>query len=167
MKEPHKFPKVITGVMFFLTRKSRNYFSSAWCQWYRLVLFGGAGALGYLTFGKDIRTVVLVNLDPKNKMVLIVSVMIAIQTSYLTLLFQVQFFYALAILLSVPLQLFPAVRIIENGLFTRSGKANLKVKWMKNMLRFGMVMLCTLISSYGSKDLDKFVAFIGCFAWYV
>ncbi|KXN91636.1 Vacuolar amino acid transporter 3 [Leucoagaricus sp. SymC.cos] len=130
MKEPHKFPKVLTGVMFFLT-----------------LLFGGAGALSYLTFGKDIHTVVLVNLDPKNKVVL-----------------TVQFFYALAILLSVPLQLFPAVRIIENGLFTRSGKGNNQVKWMKNCFRFSMVMVCAVVSSYGAKDLDKFVAFVGCFA---
>lgn len=30
-----------------------------------------------------------------------------------------------------------------------------------------MVMVCTAISSVGAADLDKFVAFIGCFAWYV
>lgn len=33
------------------------------------VLLGGAGALGYLTFGKDIEAVVLVNLDRSSKMV--------------------------------------------------------------------------------------------------
>ncbi|KAF5359481.1 hypothetical protein D9756_003272 [Leucocoprinus leucothites] len=130
MKEPQKFPKVLTGVMFFLT-----------------ILFGGAGALAYLTFGKDIQTVVFVNLDPKNKMVL-----------------TVQFFYALAILLSIPLQFFPAVRIIENGFFTKSGKGNTQVKWMKNFFRFALVMVCSLVSSFGAKDLDKFVAFVGCFA---
>jgi len=31
-----------------------------------IVLFGGAGALGYMTFGSDIQTVVLVNLDESN-----------------------------------------------------------------------------------------------------
>ncbi|KAJ3569299.1 hypothetical protein NP233_g5140 [Leucocoprinus birnbaumii] len=130
MKEPQKFPKVLTGVMFFLT-----------------ILFGGSGALAYLTFGKDIQTVVLVNLDSTNKMVL-----------------TVQFFYALAILLSIPLQFFPAVRILENGLFTRSGKGNIRVKWMKNFFRFSLVMFCSIISSWGAKDLDKFVSFVGCFA---
>ena len=78
-----------------------------------------------------------------------------------------QFLYSLAILLSVPLQLFPAVRILENGLFTRSGKASMRVKWYKNGFRFSMVMVCTLISWVGAADLDKFVAFIGSFAWYV
>ncbi|RDB25647.1 Vacuolar amino acid transporter 3 [Hypsizygus marmoreus] len=130
MREPHKFPVVLTGVMIFLT-----------------ILFGGAGALAYLTFGSEIQTVVLVNLDSDSSMVQ-----------------SVQFLYSLAILLSVPLQFFPAVRILENGLFTRSGKANLKVKWFKNIFRFAMVMVCTGISWAGSADLDKFVAFVGCFA---
>lgn len=130
MREPHKFPAVLTGVMVFLT-----------------ILFGGAGALSYLTFGSKINTVVLVNFDTESKMVQ-----------------SVQFLYSLAILLSVPLQLFPAVRIVENGLFTRSGKASLRIKWYKNIFRFSMVMACTLISWFGAADLDKFVAFIGSFA---
>ncbi len=80
---------------------------------------------------------------------------------------QVQFLYSLAILLSVPLQLFPAVRIMENGLFTRSGKADPRVKWLKNAFRFAIVLLCTGISWGGAADLDKFVAFVGSFAWCV
>ena len=72
----------------------------------------------------------------------------------------------MAILLSVPLQLFPAVRILENGLFTHSGKSDVRVKWIKNIFRFFMVMLCSFISFVGAGDLDKFVAFVGCFAWY-
>ncbi|TEB25220.1 hypothetical protein FA13DRAFT_1777545 [Coprinellus micaceus] len=131
MREPHKFPRALTWVMAFL-----------------VVLFGGAGALAYLTFGSDIQTVVLVNLDSRSKMVQ-----------------SVQFLYALAILLSVPLQLFPAVRILENGLFYESsGKRDPRVKWYKNFFRFGMVILCSLISWAGAADLDKFVAFVGSFA---
>ncbi|KAJ3982984.1 vacuolar amino acid transporter 4 [Lentinula detonsa] len=133
MREPHKFPTVLTGVMAFL-----------------LILFGGAGALAYLTFGSDIQTVVLVNLNevhPGSRMLQVV-----------------QFFYSLAILLSVPLQLFPAIRIMENGLFTRSGKADTRVKWMKNIFRFATVIVTACVSLAGAKDLDKFVAFVGCFA---
>lgn len=37
------------------------------------VLFGGAGVLAYLTFGDQIQTVVIVNLDPRSKMVQAVS----------------------------------------------------------------------------------------------
>ncbi|KAL4260108.1 amino acid/polyamine transporter 2 family protein [Pleurotus pulmonarius] len=130
MREPHKFPKVLTGVMIGL-----------------IFLFGGAGVLAYMTFGSEIQTVVLVNLDADSKMVQ-----------------SVQFLYSLAIMLSVPLQLFPAVRILENGIFTRSGKADPRVKWLKNVFRFAMVMVCTAISWFGASDLDKFVAFVGCFA---
>ncbi|KAG6900691.1 hypothetical protein C0993_005003 [Termitomyces sp. T159_Od127] len=111
------------------------------------VLFGGAGALGYLTFGSQVETVILVNLNPESGIVQ-----------------SVQFLYALAILLSIPLQFFPAVRIMENGLFTRSGKVDPRVKWLKNGFRFGMVMVCTALSWIGAADLDKFVAFVGCFA---
>jgi solute carrier family 36 (proton-coupled amino acid transporter) len=66
----------------------------------------------------------------------------------------------MAILLSTPLQLFPVVRIMENGLFTRSGK-------QKIVFRFSVVALCMAISLAGAKDLDKFVAFVGGFAWWV
>jgi hypothetical protein len=39
-----------------------------------VVLFGGAGILAYLTFGSDIQTVVLVNLDSHSKMVQSVNI---------------------------------------------------------------------------------------------
>lgn len=73
----------------------------------------------------------------------------------------------MAILLSMPLQLFPAVRIMENGFFTRSGKHSLRVKWQKNAFRCLVVAVCTVVSWLGAADLDKFVAFVGCFAWSV
>ncbi|KAF8176674.1 transmembrane amino acid transporter protein-domain-containing protein [Mycena galopus ATCC 62051] len=130
MREPHKFPKVLTGVILGL-----------------LVLLGAAGALAYLTFGADVQTVVLLNFDVESKMV---------QT--------VQLIYSIAIMLSVPLQLFPAIRIAENGLFMRSGKGDVRVKWTKNILRFGIVAGTALLSCVGAADFDKFVAFIGCFA---
>ncbi|KAJ7767110.1 vacuolar amino acid transporter 4 [Mycena metata] len=130
MREPHKFPKVLTGVMLGV-----------------LVLFGGAGALAYATFGSEIQTVVLVNLDAESKMVQ-----------------SVQFIYSLAIMLSVPLQLFPATRILENALLPRSGKGNTGVKWSKNAFRWATVVGAAMISWLGAGDLDKFVAFVGCFA---
>ncbi|KAH0833091.1 amino acid transporter [Lanmaoa asiatica] len=130
MREPHKFPKALTSVMIGV-----------------LVLFGGAGALAYLTFGSKVKAVILVNLDQTNKFTQ-----------------AVQFLYSVAILLSIPLQFFPAVRILENGLFVRSGKRDPRVKWLKNLFRFGLVAVCTVISWAGAGDLDKFVALIGSFA---
>lgn len=80
---------------------------------------------------------------------------------------QVQFLYSLAILLSVPLQLFPAVRIMENGIFERSGKQSVVVKWQKNFFRLLVAVFCAGLSYFGAADLDKFVSFIGSFAWCV
>lgn len=78
-----------------------------------------------------------------------------------------QFLYSIAILLSTPLQLFPAVRIMENGVFSRSGKHSNKVKWEKNLFRMAVVVACSGIAWAGASDLDKFVSLIGSVAWYV
>ncbi|KWU43886.1 hypothetical protein RHOSPDRAFT_18832 [Rhodotorula sp. JG-1b] len=132
MREPQKFPRVLTGVMVGT-----------------MLLFAGGGALGYLTYGSKIQTVVFVNLPQDDKFV---------NAS--------QFLYSIAILLSTPLQLFPAVRIMENGIFAaqKSGKRSLKVKWEKNAFRTVVVVVCALIAWFGAADLDKFVSLIGSLA---
>lgn len=76
-----------------------------------------------------------------------------------------QFLYSIAILLSTPLQLFPAVRIMENGIFSRSGKHSTKVKWQKNMFRMLVVVGCSGVAWAGAADLDKFVSLVGSLAW--
>lgn len=53
---------------------------------------------------------------------------------------------------------------METGLFPKSGKFNWKVKWEKNLFRFGVVVGTGLLSWGGADDLDKFVALIGSFA---
>lgn len=113
MKEPEKFPRVLSGVMVGVAS-----------------LFALFGVMGYAAYGPDIQTVVIVNLPQDDKFVQ-----------------AVQFLYTVAIILScvtlrsligallnhadtkhsLPLQLFPAVRIMENGLFSRSGKHDPKV----------------------------------------
>ena len=106
--------------------------------------------MAYAAFGSEIETVVLKNLPQSSK---------PVQT--------VQFLYSLAILLSTPLQLFPALRILETALFVKSGKTSLKVKWTKNAFRLLVVLICVGVSIFGAKDLDKFVSFVGSCAWYV
>ncbi|KAL9014539.1 MAG: hypothetical protein Q9173_000816 [Seirophora scorigena] len=108
------------------------------------VIFVSMGALSYAAFGSSTKTVVLLNLPQDDKFVN-----------------AVQFLYSLAILLSTPLQLFPAIRIMENAFFSRSGKNDLKIKLGKNVFRFVLVMVCALIAWGGAGDLDKFVAIIG------
>ncbi|GAA5801756.1 transmembrane amino acid transporter protein-domain-containing protein [Helicostylum pulchrum] len=109
-------------------------------------LFITMGTLSYMTFGENVETIILLNLPSKDPMVS-----------------SIQTLYSLAICLSIPLQLFPAIRIMENGLFTtKSGKNNAIVKWQKNVFRVFVVFLCAGIGIVGSKDkLDKFVSLIG------
>ncbi|KAM4056387.1 transmembrane amino acid transporter protein [Hirsutella rhossiliensis] len=111
------------------------------------VVFITMGAISYAAYGSKTETVVLLNLPQDDKLVN-----------------GVQLLYSVAILLSTPLQIFPAVRIAETELFTRSGKYNPYIKWQKNVFRFFMVMLCAAIAWGGADNLDKFVALVGNFA---
>ena len=63
-------------------------------------LFAAAGALSYATFGSETQTVVITNLPGNSGFVQ-----------------AIQALYSVAILLSMPLQLFPALSILELGLF--------------------------------------------------
>ncbi|KAJ5090736.1 hypothetical protein N7532_009420 [Penicillium argentinense] len=130
MKQPHRFPGVLAGVMVVIT-----------------LIFLSAGALSYAAYGSATKTVILLNLPQDDKFVNVV-----------------QLLYSLAILLSTPLQLFPAIRILENELFTRSGKYNPFIKWKKNAFRFFLVILCAIVAWAGADNLDKFVALVGSFA---
>lgn len=112
-----------------------------------VVVFTVMGAVSYAAYGSKTETVVLLNLPQDDKLV---------NTA--------QFLYSLAILLSTPLQLFPAIRIMENGLFSRSGKYNPYIKWQKNFFRFFVVLACAAVAWGGADDLDKFVALVGNFA---
>lgn len=89
MKEPKKFPSVLSAVMVAV-----------------MLLFTSSGALSYMSFGSKTQTVVMKNLPQGYKFVQALL-----------------FLYAVAILFSVPLQLYPALQILERGIFsTRSGK---------------------------------------------
>ncbi|KAF1809322.1 hypothetical protein P152DRAFT_160540 [Eremomyces bilateralis CBS 781.70] len=112
------------------------------------VIFTSVGFLCYATFGENTRVEVISNFPQDNKLVN-----------------AVQFLYSLAVLVGTPVQLFPAVRIIETSLFgSRSGKQNIWTKWRKNAFRTVLTIACGLISIVGAKDLDRFVALIGSFA---
>lgn len=102
------------------------------------------GSLGYVAFGTDVKTVALLNLPDG------------------LLGNTVQLFYALAVHLTNALTLFPTVRIVEHALFgERTGKHNATIKWQKNALRCGIVIVGVLIAWVGANDLDKFISLIG------
>lgn len=107
------------------------------------------GSVGYLTFGSKIHTVIILNLPQNSPLIILI-----------------QLLYAFAILLSTPIQLFPAIRLMEQKLFPsyQSGKLLLKVKWLKNLGRGLFVLFTASIAYFGGKNLDQFVSFVGCFA---
>lgn len=175
MKEPEKFNKLLLYVMIIVT-----------------IVFTTIATISYLSFGDDIHTIVLMDFPQ-------VELTILIET-----------LYCMAILLSTPIQLFPAIKIIENYLFSQhrgtwknkirrnseaisiisnpsqtydsislrhasqtanfnlinddgliSGKSDIFIKTMKNLLRVSIVLLMCCIAYLGSSKLDKFVSLIG------
>ncbi|KAG7195038.1 uncharacterized protein KQ657_004151 [Scheffersomyces spartinae] len=113
------------------------------------LIFIFIGSLGYLTYGNDIKTVIILNL-PQDSLLIIM----------------VQLLYAFAILLSTPIQLFPAIRLTELKLFPKlkSGKQSGTIKWLKNLFRSSFVIFTALVAMFGGQNLDRFVSFVGCFA---
>ncbi|KAF2086096.1 hypothetical protein K490DRAFT_45085 [Saccharata proteae CBS 121410] len=112
------------------------------------IVFTSVGALSYASFGSSTRTEVISNFPQDSKLVN-----------------AVQFLYSLAVLVGTPVQLFPAVRILETAIFGHlSGKRDGWTKWKKNLFRTAMVLLSGVIAALGASDLDKFVALIGSFA---
>jgi len=113
------------------------------------ILFISVGTLSYGAFGESTQSVILFNFPQQDALVN-----------------TVQFLYAIAIMLSVPLQLFPAMTITENGLFglNRSGATSWRFKWSKNAFRLVLVLVCAVIAYLGANNLNKFVSLIGAFA---
>lgn len=130
------------------------------------LLFVTIATVSYLSYGADTQTVILLNLPQDS---------IAVNL--------IQLFYSIAIMLSTPLQLFPAIKIIENKVFPEfkkiiirvdnsnrivqqfinSGKSNWKIKWLKNLGRTLIVSSVVLIAYCTIDSLDKFVSIIGSF----
>ncbi|KAJ3020790.1 UNVERIFIED_CONTAM: neutral amino acid transporter [Siphonaria sp. JEL0065] len=106
------------------------------------------GATGYLTFGDAVETVIFLNMPKGSPLV---------QT--------LQLFYAVAIILSFPLCVYPSIRITESAIFgLADGKASMLVKWQKNLMRTVFVSFLAFVAWAGSSNLDKFVSLVGCFA---
>ncbi|KAI0226230.1 hypothetical protein L0F63_003997 [Massospora cicadina] len=116
----------------------------AWTMVGFTALYLFVGSLSYATFGGEVRTVVLSNLPQGT----VASACI-------------QTMYALAIVLSVPLQFFPIIGILEAGLFTRSGRGSLLVKWQKNIFRLMIVLSTAAVAWLGASSLDHIVSIVG------
>lgn len=131
MIHPEKFPKVLGQVVLTIS-----------------IVFISMGTIGYLTFGENIKTVIILNLPQSSPVVN-----------------AIQLLYSIAILLSTPLQLFPAIRLVESKIFfKKTGKTSPRIKWSKNLFRTITVFFISVLACYGGQNLDRFVSFIGCFA---
>ncbi|KAJ2986576.1 neutral amino acid transporter [Globomyces sp. JEL0801] len=117
--------------------------------------FVTVGALSYLALGQEAETIVFLNL-PKSPVVT-----------------GIQIFYAIAVMLSFPLTLYPAIKITETGnliLFTlvifghSTGRGSNLIKWKKNLYRASLTSMIGLVAWAGSTNLDKVVSLVGCFA---
>ncbi|KAK4113013.1 hypothetical protein N656DRAFT_778530 [Canariomyces notabilis] len=111
-------------------------------------LFTSVGALCYATFGRTTQIEIIDNFPQTSRLVNVV-----------------QLLYSVAVLVGTPVQLFPALRIIEGRVFGhRSGKRSLRTKWVKNLFRLGVLIVCAAVSAAGTGNLDRFVALIGSVA---
>ncbi|KAI8619714.1 transmembrane amino acid transporter protein-domain-containing protein [Chytriomyces sp. MP71] len=111
-------------------------------------IFVVIGVSGYLAFGDSVETIIFLNM-PKDS----------------SLVQSLQFFYAMAIMLSFPLCVYPSIRITESALFgLRDGKSSMLVKWQKNLMRTLFVAFLASVAWTGSNHLDKFVSLVGCLA---
>lgn len=130
-------------------------------------LFVLIGVVGYTAYGENVKSIIILNLDQSNMAVQLIMVL-----------------YSIAVFLTAPLQLFPAIKIGESALFNSrifvkksdrmpteegklyqtSGKYNPHVKWMKNFFRAAFVVVISLLAYLNSNNIDKFVSLNGCFA---
>lgn len=114
------------------------------------VIYVLIGTLSYLAYGDRIQAAVIYNFPPNNRLTIAVELL-----------------YSLAICLTAPFMLFPALKIIENGIFgrCRSGRVSILVKWSKNVYRVIISVACAAIAfGVGGDNLDKFVSLVGSVA---
>ncbi|KAJ1956722.1 hypothetical protein EC988_001198 [Linderina pennispora] len=103
------------------------------------------GSVSYLAYGEETETIILLNMPSGTAATL-----------------TVQLLYSIAMLLTNPLMVYPAIRTLEHWLFPRrSGKHNVGVKMQKNAFRTSFLLAVTAIAVFGLDRLDKLVAIIG------
>lgn len=103
------------------------------------------GAVGYSTFGKDTELFVTLNLPPRSIPVLAVRVG-----------------FSLAVILAYPLQLFPAIEIVERCLLGPSPLiAAPSAVWRARALRTGIVLVAVGLAVAARRQYDALVGFTG------
>ncbi|CAO3591132.1 unnamed protein product [Absidia cylindrospora] len=114
------------------------------------VIYITIGTLSYLAYGDTIQAAVIYNFPPDNRLNIALELL-----------------YSAAIILTMPFMLFPALKIIENGLFYKfkSGRQSIGVKMSKNFYRVVISTVCAALAfGIGAENLDKFVSLVGSVA---
>ncbi|KAL0095500.1 transmembrane amino acid transporter protein-domain-containing protein [Phycomyces blakesleeanus] len=112
------------------------------------VVFIIIGTIGYVAFGDQTKASVIFNLP---------------QTALSS---TTQIVYSCGMLFSSPFMLYPVIVSLEKSLFRdRSGKLHFKWKWLKNLTRSMVALVCAAVSfGVGADSLDKFVSLVGSVA---
>lgn len=108
------------------------------------------GTISYVAYGDTVQSAVIYNFPEDNIMTVTVKIL-----------------YSVAICLTAPLMLFPALKIIEKCIFCNfsSGRDNICTKWSKNIYRIVLCIVCAAIAfGIGGDNLDKFVSLVGSVA---
>lgn len=59
--------------------------------------------------------------------------------------------YSVAIMLTYPLQLFPAIKCMERHLFRAGGQRTFQRTWLKNSLRAATVLFTAVVANYAGS----------------
>ncbi|CAJ1332045.1 unnamed protein product [Effrenium voratum] len=130
MAEPHRMPEVV-----------------CWTLSLACLLQVVFASLAYLNYRQHTASIVTISLADGHIMGGMGAV-IAVQVAWVV-----------EVLLTFPLQLFPAVRILERRCSV--AERNSGMSWTKNLMRAGLVLLCMFISMFGYTSVDNLVALIG------
>jgi len=107
------------------------------------LLNGAVGFIGYVAFGQAAQSMVLLNF-PQGPLEAFVRAA-----------------YNVAMVCSFPLQLMPALRLVEDNFFAPVSAPPLGRKVRKNLFRVAYVAFLALISIVGATSLDNFISLIG------
>eukprot|EP00756_Hemistasia_phaeocysticola_P028101 Hpha_TRINITY_DN16156_c7_g3::TRINITY_DN16156_c7_g3_i1::g.3515::m.3515/K14209/SLC36A, PAT; solute carrier family 36 (proton-coupled amino acid transporter) len=108
------------------------------------LFFGMIGTVGYITFGDEVQSNVLLNFGSVSSVAMLVMTL-----------------YTLAIACSVCMQALPAFRVIESVFRLPSGKHNPRAKWIKNALRGCFIFMTAMLANQFPDELDSIISLIG------
>jgi len=105
-----------------------------------VVLFIGMGAVGYLAFGSDTQSIIILNL-PSTWIFKTIAVCLMIASLFIT----------------YPVQMFPVFNILENAFFTTN---TIHLEWKRSILRMGLVII-TIGVALGVPHFGLFLSLVG------